>query len=152
MSLLTSPSNSRRTWALDYTRFRGQTPPRACLYLLADVRRGVALSAMLAEQPLGPGLAAWLESATIGRPPPQALRLTDLLPEDRLALHAWCVAHGVVIERQTYAASPFRDPVERLLHSAWQSLGLAPGKAGELPTWTAAQQRLDGWFREHCQR
>ncbi len=89
MSFQTPPSPSACTWALHCTLFRGQTPPRACLYLLADLRLGVALSAILSEQPLGGALAAWLEAAAIGRPPPQALQSAELPPgQDRRALYA----------------------------------------------------------------
>jgi hypothetical protein len=152
MSLQTPPSPSARTWALHCTLFRAQTPPRACLYLLADLCRGVALSAMLAEQPLGGALAAWLEAAAIGRPPPQALQSTELPSEqDRQALYAWIAAHDVVLEPQNPWARSWK-PVDQLLHSAWESLGLAPGAFGEVPTWAGAQHRLDLWFREHCQR
>ncbi|WP_041680241.1 hypothetical protein [Cupriavidus necator] len=151
MSLQTPPSSFAPTWALHCTRFRGQTPPRACLYLLADLRRGVALSAMLAEQPLGRALASWLEAAAIGRVAPQAMQSTDLPSEqDRQALYAWIAAHDVVLEPQNPWGRSWK-PVDQLLHSAWESLGLAPGAFGEVPTWAGAQQRLDLWFREHCQ-
>lgn len=150
MSLQTPPSPSARTWALHCTLFRGQTPPRACLYLLADLRRGVALSAILAEQPLGGALAAWLEAAAIGRPPPRALQSTELPSEqDRRALCAWIAAYDVVLEPQNLGGR-FWNPVDQLLQSAWESLGLVPGAVGEMPTWSGAQQGLDCWFREHC--
>jgi len=152
MSPQTSPLPSARTWALHCTLFRGQTPPRACLYLLADLRRGVALSAMLAEQPLGGALAAWLEAAAIGRPSPQALQSAELPSEqDRRALYAWIEAHDVVLEPQNLGGRSWK-PVDQLLHSAWESLGLTPSAVGEVPTWASAQQGLDRWFREHCQR
>ncbi|QQX89288.1 hypothetical protein JJQ59_37740 (plasmid) [Cupriavidus necator] len=151
MPLQTPPSPSARTWALHCTLFRGQTPPRACLYVLADLRRGVALSAILAEQPLGGALAAWLEAAAIGRPPPRALQSAELPSEqDRRALCAWIAAYDVVLEPQTLGGR-FWKPVDQLLQSAWESLGLAPGAVGEMPTWSGAQQGLDRWFREHCQ-
>ncbi|MGY2492706.1 hypothetical protein [Cupriavidus sp. CP313] len=119
--------------------------------MLADLRRGVALSAILAEQPLGDALAAWLEAAAIGRPPPRALQSAELPSEqDRRALCAWIAAYDVVLEPQTLGGR-FWKPVDQLLQSAWESLGLAPGAVGEMPTWSGAQQGLDRWFREHCQ-
>ncbi|CAG9187724.1 hypothetical protein LMG23994_07170 [Cupriavidus pinatubonensis] len=150
-ALADAPSPSARTWALHCTLFRGQTPPRACLYVLADLRRGVALSAIQAEQPLGGALAAWLEAAAIGRPPPRALQSAELPSEqDRRALCAW-IACLRPCSRAADSGWAFLEALDQLLQSAWESLGLAPGAVGEMPTWSGAQQGLDHWFREHCQ-